>query len=130
MYTSVIRPLQFLGGILQVQRGAVRERQKGTGAVGGARVRGRVGQVWGFLWGRSSQTCVYWIPLDTLCPPVVSAGSIFSGYDDTSSDNSTADAADPSAAGPEPSAAPGSSPAAAGPHVTAGNVPVTAVNGE
>lgn len=47
MYTSVIRPLQFLGGILQVQRGAVRERQKGTGAVGGARVRGRVGQVWG-----------------------------------------------------------------------------------
>lgn len=56
-------------------------------------------------------------------PPLcVCAGSIFSGYDDTSSDNSTADAADPSTASPEPSAAPGSSPAAAGPHVTAGNV--------
>lgn len=52
-------------------------------------------------------------------------GSSVSGYDDTSSDNSTANAADSSAAGPEPSAAPGSSPAAAGPHVTAGNVHVT-----
>lgn len=58
------------------------------------------------------------IPLLALC---VCAGSSFSGYDDTSSDNSTADAADPSAASPEPSAAPGSSPAATGPHVTAGN---------
>ena len=48
------------------------------------------------------------------------SGSSFSGYDDTSSDNSTADAANPSAASPEPSAAPGSPPAAAGPHVTAG----------
>lgn len=55
----------------------------------------------------------------------VSAGSSFSGYDDTSSDNSTADAADPSAASPEPSAAPGSPPAATGPHVTAGNVQLT-----
>lgn len=60
----------------------------------------------------------------------VCAGSSFSGYDDTSSDNSTADAADPSAASPEPSAAPGSSPAAAGPHVTAGNVQVTVMNHE
>ena len=55
----------------------------------------------------------------------VHAGSSFSGYDDTSSDNSTADAADPSAASPEPSAAPGSPPAATGPHVTAGNVQLT-----
>lgn len=55
----------------------------------------------------------------------VCAGSSVSGYDDTSSDNSTADAADPSAASPEPSAAPGSSPAATGPHVTAGNVQPT-----
>lgn len=54
----------------------------------------------------------------------VCAGSSVSGYDDTSSDNSTADAADPSAASPEPSAAPGSSPAATGPHVTTGNVHV------
>lgn len=52
----------------------------------------------------------------------VCAGSSVSGYDDTSSDNSTTNAADSSAAGPEPSAAPGSSPAATGPHVTAGNV--------
>lgn len=59
-------------------------------------------------------------------PLCVCAGPIFSGYDDTSSDNSTADAADPSAASPEPSAAPGSSPAATGPHVTAGNVHGTA----
>lgn len=50
------------------------------------------------------------------------AGSSFSGYDDTPGDNSAADAADPPAAGPEPSAAPGSPPAAAGPHVTAGEV--------
>lgn len=49
-------------------------------------------------------------------------GSSVSGYDDTPSDNSTADAADPSTASPEPSAAPGSSPAAAGPHVATGNV--------
>ncbi len=55
----------------------------------------------------------------------VRAGSSVSGYDDTSSDNSTADAADPSAASPEPSAAPGSSPAATGPHVTTGNVQLT-----
>lgn len=53
------------------------------------------------------------------------AGSSVSGYDDTPSDNSTADAADPSAASPEPSAAPGSSPAAAGPHVATGNVQLT-----
>lgn len=52
----------------------------------------------------------------------VRAGSSVSGYDDTSSDNSTADATDPSAAGPEPAAAPGSPPAATGPHVTAGTV--------
>lgn len=50
------------------------------------------------------------------------AGSSFSGYDDTPGDNAAADAADPPAAGPEPSAAPGSPPAAAGPHVTAGEV--------
>lgn len=50
------------------------------------------------------------------------AGSSVSGYDDTPSDNSTADAANPSTASPEPSAAPGSSPAAAGPHVATGNV--------
>lgn len=68
---------------------------------------------WGFL------TCLL-----ILC---VGAGSSFSCYDDTSSDNSTADAADPSAASPEPSAAPGSSPAATGPHVAAGNVQVTIV---
>lgn len=50
-------------------------------------------------------------------------GSSVSGYDDTSSDNSTADATDPSAAGPEPAAAPGSPPAATGPHVTAAAAP-------
>lgn len=50
----------------------------------------------------------------------VCAGPSVSGYDDTSSDNSTANAADSPAASPEPSAAPGPPPAAAGPHVTAG----------
>lgn len=58
----------------------------------------------------------------------VCAGSSVSGYDDTSSDNSAADAADPSAASPEPSAAPGSPPAAAGPHVTTGNVHLSSMS--
>lgn len=48
------------------------------------------------------------------------SGPSFSGYDDTTGDNSTANAADSPAAGPEPSAAPGSASAAAGPHVAAG----------
>ena len=57
----------------------------------------------------------------TVCV-VCCAGASVSGYDDTSSDNAAADATDPSAAGPEPTAAPGSPPAAAGPHVTAGKL--------
>lgn len=70
-----------------------------------------------YLW--TGGQCFFDIYVLVVC---VCAGSSVSGYDDTSSDNSTADAADPSAASPEPSAASGSSPAATGPHVTAGNV--------
>lgn len=47
-------------------------------------------------------------------------GSRVSGYDDTSSYHSPANAADPPATSAEPSAAPGSPPAAAGPHASAG----------
>lgn len=50
-------------------------------------------------------------------------GSRVSGYDDTSSYHSPADAADSPAASAEPSAAPGSPPAAAGPHASTGNGP-------
>lgn len=50
-------------------------------------------------------------------------GSRVSGYDDTSSYHSPANAADPPATSAEPSAAPGSPPAAAGPHASAGNGP-------
>lgn len=49
-------------------------------------------------------------------------GSRVSGYDDTSSYHSPANAADSPAASAEPSAAPGSPPAAAGPHASTGKV--------
>lgn len=51
------------------------------------------------------------------------AGARVSGYDDTSSYHSPADAADPPAASAEPPAAPGPPAAAAGSHAPAGNRP-------
>lgn len=48
-------------------------------------------------------------------------GSRVSGYDDTSSYHSPANAADPPATSAEPSAAPGPPPATAGPHAPTGN---------
>lgn len=51
-------------------------------------------------------------------------GSRVSGYDDTSSYHSPANAADSPATSAEPSAAPGSPPAAAGPHASTGNCPL------
>lgn len=50
-------------------------------------------------------------------------GSRVSGYDDTSSYHSPANAADPPATSAEPSAAPGPPPATAGPHAPTGNRP-------
>lgn len=58
--------------------------------------------------------------LASYLPFVNVLGSRVSGYDDTSSYHSPANAADPPAASAEPSAAPGSPPAAAGPHASTG----------
>ena len=63
-----------------------------------------------------------WFPGSCLsCVNVL--GARVSGYDDTSSHHSPANAADPPATSAESSAAPGSPAAAAGPHASTGNCP-------